>query len=229
MIKIFLKQQEVYGFIQNKKQLILMLILLTIIISKAKLLGNTGRDGANKTLRNATIAVSLKYLSNFWGSLKLSLINWKVELKLKWTKYCVLFAAGADDVNGNDNGNIILLSETQNCILNQEDNQKLFKLLRKGFERSVYWNEYKTKGGNKNTTNELRYFLESNFIGVNRLFVLVYSNEDDDSKRSKTRRYYLPKGIIRNYNVIINGKNFYDQPVDSNIKRYEEIRKLTTG
>ena len=32
-----------------------------------------------------------------------------------------------------------------------------------------------------------------------------------------------------NYNVIINGKNFYDQPIDSNIKGYEEIRKLTTG
>ena len=39
----------------------------------------------------------------------------------------------------------------------------------------------------------------------NRLFALVYSNQDDNSKRFKTRRYYLPKGIIKNYNVIING------------------------
>ena len=43
------------------------------------------------------------------------------------------------------------------------------------------------------------------------------------------KNYYLPKGIIKNYNVIVNGKNFYDQPVDSDIKRYEEIRKLTIG
>ena len=42
-------------------------------------------------------------------------------------------------------------------------------------------------------------------------------------------KYYLPKGIINNYNVTINGKSFYDQPIDSDIKRYEEIRKLTTG
>ena len=73
------------------------------------------------------------------------------------------------------------------------------------------------------------YFLESKFLGVNRLFVLVYSNLDANSKRFKTQRYYLPKGIIDNDNVIINEKNFYDQPADSDIKRYEEIRKLTTG
>ena len=56
---------------------------------------------------------------------------------------------------------------------------------------------------------------------------MVYSNRDDNSKRFKGRRYYLPKGIVKNYNLIINGKNFYDQPIDSDIKRYKEIRKLT--
>ena len=55
--------------------------------------------------------------------------------------------------------------------LSARDNQKLSELLSKGFERSVYWNEYKTKSENKNMTNAFRYFLESNFVGVNRLFV----------------------------------------------------------
>ena len=90
-----------------------------------------------------------------------------------------------------------------------KDNQKLSKLHSKGFERSVYWNEYKTKSDDKNTTKKYRYFLESNFVGVNRLFILVYSNQDDNSKRSKMQRYYLTRGIIDKYNVIINGKNFY--------------------
>ena len=67
---------------------------------------------------------------------------------------------------------------------------------------------------NKNSTNECTYFLESNFVGVNRLFVLVYSNQDANSKRFKSRR---------------NGKNFYNQAIDSDIKRYEEIKKLKTG
>ena len=108
-------------------------------------------------------------------------------------------------------------------------NLKLLKLHSKGVERSVYWNEYKTKNENKNTANENRYFLKSNFFGVTILFFLVYSNQDGDSKRLKVKRYYLPKRIIRNYNVIINGKSFYDQVIDFNIKRYEEIRKLITG
>ena len=77
---------------------------------------------------------------------------------------------------------------------------------------------------NKNTTNEYRYLLKSNFVGVNRLFVLVYSNLDDNAERYKARRYYLPKGVIKNF--IINGKNLYDQPVDTDIKRYKEIRTL---
>ena len=54
-------------------------------------------------------------------------------------------------------------------------------------------------------------------------------NGDNEIKWFKIRRYYLPKGIIKGYNVIINGKNFYDQAIDSDIKRYEEIKTLTTG
>ena len=80
----------------------------------------------------------------------------------------------------------------------------------------------------RNITNKYRYFLKSNFEDVNKLFVLVYSNQDDNAEKYKTRSYYLPKGIIKNYNVIISGKNVFDQTIDSNIKRYKEIRKLTT-
>ena len=66
--------------------------------------------------------------------------------------------------------------------------------------------------------NKYRYFLESDFVGVNRLFVLIYSNTDDKSKSYKSQRYYLPKGIIRNCNVIIDGKKYFDQPIDCDIK-----------
>ena len=70
---------------------------------------------ANRNLKNATIAVPLKYLSNFWRSVETPLINCKVELKLKWTKYCVLSAAGNDNVNNNDSDNIsFTVKDTQN-------------------------------------------------------------------------------------------------------------------
>ena len=160
-----------------------------------------------------------------------------MELKLKWANYCVLSAAGNDNLN-NENDNdcnkiIFAIRDTKLYVpvvtLSGKDNQKLSKLLSKGFERPVYWNEYKIKSENKNTTNEYRYFLESNFVGVNRLFALVSSNQDHNAKRFNARKCYLPKGIINYYNVIINRKKFYDRAIDSNIKRYQEIRKLTIG
>ena len=86
----------------------------------------------------------------------------------------------------------------------------------------------KTIGQNKNTTSEYRYFIELNFFGLNRLFALVYTKEDDNVERFKSRRYFLTKGINKNYNVITDGKNFHSQAIDSDIKRYKEIRKLTT-
>ena len=113
-------------------------------------------------------------------------------------------------------------------MLSVKDNQKSSKSLSERFETSVYWNEYKTKNENKNMKNEYRYFLESNFVGINRFFVLVYSDQDENSKSYKAKMYYLWKVFIKNYNTI-NVKNFYDQPVDFDIMQYEEIRRLITG
>ena len=142
-------------------------------------------------------------------------------------------AAGNDNANDNDDNIIFTIKDTKLYVpvvtLSAKDNRNLSKLLTKGFERSVYWNKYKTKSDNKNRTNKFRYLLESDFVAVNRLFVVVYSNEDDASNRFKAKRYYLPKSIINNYKVIINEKNFYEQPIDCDIKQYEEIIKLTTG
>ena len=134
----------------------------------------------NGILKIATIAVPLKYLSNFGRSIEMPLINYKVELKLKWTKYCVLAAAGNDNTNGNPSNIIFTIKDTKLYFpivtLSKKYNPKLSKFLSKRFERSVDWNEYKTKSENKHRKNEYRCFLESNFVGVNTLFVLVYSN-----------------------------------------------------
>ena len=134
----------------------------------------------------------------------------QVEFKLKWTKYCVLSAAGNDNEtydDANANRVIFTIKDTQLFVpvvtLSARDNQKVSKLHSKGFERSVYGYEYKTKSDNKNATNEFRFFLESNFFGVNRLFVLVYTNQYAASKIFKAKWYYLLKGMIDNYNVII--------------------------
>ena len=115
-------------------------------------------------------------------------------------------------VDNDANSNITFTIKDTNLyvpveILPAKGNQKLTKPFSKLSERSIYWNEYKTKSENENTTNEYRYFLISNFVRVNALFVLIYLNRDKDVKQLKTQRY-LPKYVNKNYNVTINGKNF---------------------
>ena len=129
---------------------------------------------------------------------------------------------------------LILPLKTQKYIfLQQPYQQKTIKnyqtYLQKDLKDPFIQNEYKPEKYNKNTINEFRYFLVSSFVGVNRLFVLVYSNEDAACKRFKAKSYCSPNGTINNYNVVINEKNVYDQAIGSYIKRYKEIRKLTTG
>ena len=147
---------------------------------------------ANGILKNPKIAGSLKYLSNFLRSLRMPLINYKIESKLKWKKNCVLSEAGNDNETNNDaNANRIsfTIKDTKLYVpvvtLSARDNQKLSKPFGKGIERLVYWNGCKTKSENKNTTNEYRCFIKPNFVGVNVLFALVYTNEDDNAKRLK--------------------------------------------
>ena len=81
----------------------------------------------------------------------------------------------------------------------------------------MYLNDYKTKSEDKNTTDEYKYFLQSNFVGVNRSFILVNLNWDNDLKGYKAFRHYLPKFTIKNCNVIINENKFYDKPNDFDI------------
>ena len=73
-----------------------------------KLLGDTEADNVNEILKNSTISVPLKYLNHLWRPFKMPFINCKVELKIKWTKYCVLSVAGNENnINNDGNTNII--------------------------------------------------------------------------------------------------------------------------
>ena len=92
---------------------------------------------------------------------------------------------------------IFTISDTKLYILviflSAKDNQKLSNILSKGFERSEYWNKNKSTCQNNDTTNKQRYLLKSNFVRVNRLFVLVYLNHYDNAERFKAQQYYLSK------------------------------------
>ena len=122
------------------------------------------------------------------------------------------------------------------CYLSAEDNVKLSKILSKGFKRTVYWNEYKAidnKIVGIAANNEEKYItelLDSSYQGVKRLLVLVYNNkEGNDQVSVDSYKKYFPRIEIENYNIKIDGKNFYDQPINDSIKQYNEIRKISAG
>ena len=118
--------------------------------------------------------------------------------------------------------------------LSTKDNLNLTKQLNEGFKRFVYWNEYKSKIETKTADNNnvTRFPLDASFQGVNRLFVLAFDNTnngDNKVERGSHRKYFLLRVDMTNYNVLIDGRNFYDQPINDQIKKYDEIRKIATG
>ena len=117
--------------------------------------------------------------------------------------------------------------------LSTKDNVNLTKQLNKGFERSVYWNEYKSKIETKeaDANNLKRFPLDASFQGVNRLFVLAFNNTNTGNnkvERDSHIKHFLLKVNITNYNVLIDGRNFYDQPINDQIKKCDETRKIAT-
>ena len=105
---------------------------------KANLIGNTVADGANRKKEKVKIAVPLKYLTDFWRSLEMPLINFKDEFSFGWYEECVLSNAGSAATFTITDAKLYVPIAT----LRIEDNTKLSKLLNEGFKRSIYWNEY---------------------------------------------------------------------------------------
>ena len=150
------------------------------------------------------------------------LINCEVNLILTWSKDCVI-------TNSEGEGKF-KITETKLYVpvvtLSTQDNAKLLQRLKSGFKRTINWNEYESNIKTFAQNRYLNHLINPNFQGVNRLFVLSFENENDRTSHSN---YYLPKVEIKDYNVMIDGKNFFDQPINSDLKTYDNIRKIATG
>ena len=181
----------------------------------------------NIAKRSVKVVVPLKYLSNFFRSLKMPLINCKIKLNLTWKKECVL--------STDDGTAVFIINDTKMYVrvitLSKEDNKDFIEQQSKGFQRSIYWNEYKTKEINENAdANVFKYInLDPSFQGVNRLFVMTYNRVDGQPNRDYQRKYYLPRIDLNKYNVIIDEINFYDNPIESDIEKYRELKKVMIG
>ena len=159
--------------------------------------------------------VPLKYLSHFWRTLEMPLINCEVNLILRWSS--------------NQNATFAITNTifyVPVVTLSTKENAKLLQQLNSGFKRVINWNKYLSKPELLSQNANLNHLVEPSFQGVNGFFVLAFEN---DNQRISTRRYHLLTVEIKDYNVMINGVNFFDQSITNKKVTYENIRKIATG
>ena len=153
-----------------------------------------GYDANKEGTKKLEIVVPLKYLSNFWRTLDIPLINCEVSLTLIWSVNCVftslekrlVTAAQGDNPEVCDNSPIGATFKITDCklhvpivTLSAENDKKLLEQLKTGFKRTIKWKKYRSEMSNQIKNKNLNYLIDPTFINVNRLFVLSYENETD--------------------------------------------------
>ena len=140
---------------------------------KVKITGQTRNDGT----KNVEILVPLKYLSNFWRSLRMPLINCEINLILTWSENYVIVSTNVPNQNAT-----FAITDTKLYVfvvtLSTQDNSKLLQRLKSGFKRVINWNKYLSKPELLAQSPSLNHLVEPSFQGINRLFVLAYENEN---------------------------------------------------
>ena len=222
---------------------------ITSLVHKSKLISGTDDNNVN----NVKLVVPLKYVTNFFRSLEMPLVNCEIDLELAWHKDCMISSANAAA------GQVVSFMFTNTKLyvpivtLSTKDNTNLTKQLNEGFKRTIYWNQYVSKPFLETPHKETGITrlletgittLDAAFQGVNRLFVLAFDDTAADEAadapaprnlaanqviRNGYRKHFVPRIDITSCNVIIDGRNFYDQPINDSIRKYDEIRKIATG
>ena len=178
------------------------------------------------------LAIPLKYLGNFLRALNIPLISCEVSLELKWNKNCVITSleerqvdAGPPVVRDNSpTGATLAINDCKLYIpvvtLSKDDETKLLSNLKSGFKREIIWNKYRSQMTTEAINNNLNILIDPTFTNVNRLFVLAYQNVAD---RQSYDEFYLPKVMVKDYNVIIDKLAFFDLPIKTEEEAYEKI------
>ena len=107
--------------------------------------------------------------------------------------------------------------------LSTKNDKTLLEQLRTGLKRTIKWNKYKSEMTNQTQNNNLNYLIDPTFTKVNRLFVLSFENEDDRRSFSK---YYVSNVQIKDFNVLIDGKRFFDMPIKNEEETYQQIIEM---
>ena len=204
---------------------------------KNKIIGNTynvdagaqGFDVNKNGTQEVELAIPLKYLGNFWRALNIPLNSCEVSLELKWDKNCVITSVEQRDIGGGNRDNAptgATLSITDCKLyvpavtLSKDDEIKLLTNLKSGFKREIIWNKYRSQMTTEAINNNLNILIDPTFTNVNRSFVLAYQNADD---RQSFSQFYLPRVMVKDFNVIIDKLAFFDLPIKTEEEAYEKI------
>ena len=200
---------------------------------------NPNYDRNKRGTKEVEIAVPLKHLSNFLNSLNIPLINCEVSLGLSWSETCVITSMEKRLVRAAQGDNLAVYGDSPESAvfkikdtklyvpvvtLSAENDNKLLDQLKTGFKRTIIWNKYRSEMSNQTKNNNLNCLIDPTFTSVNRLFVLTFENEDDRTSFSK---YYVPKLEIKDFNVLIDGKPFFEIPVKNKEEAYEAIIEMS--
>ena len=187
------------------------------------------------------LAIPLKYLGNFWRALNIPLISCEVSLELKWDKNCIITSLEQRDIGGGyrDNAPAGATLSITDCklyvpavTLSKDDETKLLTNLKSGFKREIIWNNYRSQMTTEAINNNLNILIDYTSTNVNRLFVLAYQNADD---RRSFSQFYLPRVMVKDFNVIIDKLAFFELPIKTEEEAYEKIidisrnNEYTTG
>ena len=196
----------------------------------------------NLTKNDVKVVVPLKHLSNFWRSLNIPLINCEVELILTWFKNWVLidkstregdYNAPIDRQIDNPENAIFEIKDTKYYVpvvtLSKENDIKLLEQLKSGFERTIKWNKYRSQMTIQPKNNNLNYLIDPTFMNVNRLFVLSFPRNNNTDSRYTFSNYCVPKVRVNDFNVLIDGKRFFDLSVKNQEEAYENIIEMSNN
>ena len=163
----------------------------------------------------------------------MSLINCEVFLILTWSRERVITSMkrrviASRQRHTSPTDATFQITDTKLYIpvvtLSTENDKILLEQLRTGFKRTIKWNKYRSEMTNQTKNNNLNYLIDPTFTKVNRFFVLSFENENDRTSFSK---YYVPKVEIKDFNVLIDGKSFFDVPVKNKEEAYEKIMSIS--
>ena len=111
----------------------------------------------------------------------------------------------------------------------KENDKKLLEQLKSGFKRTVKWNKYRSQMTIQPQNNNLNYLIDPTFTNVNRLFVLSFSRNNNTDNRDSFSDYYVPNVEIKDFNVLIDGKSFFDLSVKNEEETYETIMDMSNN